>query len=252
MNIINPIHNPLRQARTDSNKLGMSQNCKRQYQPQALPSEFKTLVLLKLLDPLTLSHSIEVAQHAYRIMRALGKDSSDSRSVFAAALLHDVGKIGVERSIIEKPGTLDEIEWEKMKEHSVIGYEILIGYGYPTKIADIVQAHHEKFDGTGYPFGLAGTEIPFGARVIAVADSFDAMTSERAYRPPATLYQSVQELRRLQGQQFDPSIVEMFIGTLRLPEVKIESRSSRISSRGFVSSISNVSTPFGVPVFQSL
>jgi HD-GYP domain-containing protein (c-di-GMP phosphodiesterase class II) len=125
--------------------------------------------------------------------------------------LHDVGKIGIPDSILLKPSSLTDHEWETMKRHCEIGHRMLSGFGFLREALAVVLHHHERFDGRGYPFGLSGETIPFSARIFAVVDAYDAMTSDRPYRPPLDPGQAKEELARCAAAQFDPMIVDAFL-----------------------------------------
>jgi putative nucleotidyltransferase with HDIG domain len=140
------------------------------------------------------------------------------------ALLHDIGKIGVPDQILRKPGPLSEHEWTAMRAHPDIGASIIAGIPFLEDVAIIVRAHHERWDGTGYPDRLAGRTIPLGARIFAVADSFDAMTSDRPYRRGRELSEALLEIERHRGTQFDPTVVDAF---LRVPVARLRDIHSR-------------------------
>lgn len=160
-------------------------------------------------------HSEVTADLASLLAQAHGLTTRQTAIVHMAAHLHDVGKIGVPDSILHKPGPLDAAEWEVMRRHPVIGAEILrpvrVFCGRPG-VCEIVLAHHERFDGTGYPHGLRGAEIPLGARIVSVADALSAMTEERPYRRALTLEQAVDEVLRGSGSAFDPHVVRDLLG----------------------------------------
>jgi hypothetical protein len=138
-----------------------------------------------------------------------------------AAYLHDIGKIGIAEGILLKPGTLSEEEMVQMRHHPLIGAAILRPVAFPWPIAPVVRHHHEHFDGNGYPAGLRGDEIPALARVLAVADAFEAMVSDRPYRRGRDRYDAIAELRRCSGSQFDPRVVDVFVSMLeRLDEAE--------------------------------
>ncbi len=126
-------------------------------------------------------------------------------------MLHDIGKIVISNSITDKPGKLNDDEWEKMREHPLIGQRILdpIDFLEPVKIC--IQTHHERCDGSGYPFGLLAHEIPLETRIISVADAYDAMTHSRPYREALTVKDAVDELKRSSGSQFDPKVVDSLV-----------------------------------------
>jgi len=163
-------------------------------------------------DPYTKNHSDRVSRYAYLLATYLGWPALEAENVLRAGLLHDVGKIGVPESILNKPGPLTAEEYAIMQTHARASYEILQGIPYYLKlgIVEVVLEHHERWDGKGYPLGLAGEKILPGARVLAIADAFDAMTSDRAYRKALTLEQALAELKRCAGQQFDPDMVAVF------------------------------------------
>jgi len=164
-------------------------------------------------DPHTLTHSEEVAEVARILARSLGLSAAGADIVHVAGHLHDIGKIGVPDAVLCKPGRLTGAEWDRMRAHPAIGAEILAplsclsGLG----VVEMVAAHHERFDGGGYPLGLAGRDIPIGARIIAVADSLSAMLQSRPYRPAMTFEAARAEILRCRGTQFDPDVVAAFM-----------------------------------------
>ena len=127
------------------------------------------------------------------------------------SLLHDVGKIGIPEAILTKPGALTEEEWTVMRRHPEIGERICLPLQLATSFAPIIRHHHERWDGRGYPDGLAGDDIPFGARIVALADAFDAMTHARPYRGAMSVERAVDEIRNLAGRQFDPGLTPLFV-----------------------------------------
>ena len=156
-------------------------------------------------------HSNEVADDVELLARTLGLDADAVDLIVKAGDLHDVGKLGIPDEIITKPGPLTSQEWEFMKQHTVMGEQIIAAAGPSLeRIGPLVRASHERWDGMGYPDGLAGEEIPFGARIIAICDSFRAMMDERVYKPAMSLSDALQELHRCAGTQFDPALVEVF------------------------------------------
>lgn len=162
-------------------------------------------------DEYTRGHSKRVAEIAVAIAKDLGMDAQDINNLKSIALLHDIGKIGVPDTVLNKPGKLTEDEYELMKQHTVIGADILKDIKMFQGIEVGAKSHHEKYDGTGYPEKIAGDDIPYIARIIAVADAFDAMTSNRVYREKLDLDYVVEELKRCSGSQFDPDIVNVLI-----------------------------------------
>src|SRR5258708_9944425 len=141
----------------------------------------------------------------------MGVEAEEWRVIARGDLLHDIGKIATPDSILLKPGRLSNEEMAIMKEHCERGYEMVRKIPFLREAAEIVYAHQERFDGTGYPRGLQGEEIPLGARIFAIADSLDAMTSDRPYRKGTTFAAATEEIARCAGQQFDPQIVEVFL-----------------------------------------
>jgi putative nucleotidyltransferase with HDIG domain len=162
----------------------------------------------------TQAHSSRVQQYALRLAREMGTPEAGLQAIAAGALLHDIGKIGIPDAILLKPGTLSEGEWEEMRRHPQIGGEILRDLKHLEAAGEIVLAHQERWDGSGYPRGLAESAIPLGARIFAVADALDAMTSDRPYRERTTFSLAREEIARCAGTQFDPEVVAAF---LRIP-----------------------------------
>jgi HD-GYP domain-containing protein (c-di-GMP phosphodiesterase class II) len=161
-------------------------------------------------DGMTGGHSVRVADYSRVIgARILGSEGHQLQVVEYGALLHDIGKIAVPDAILQKAGPLTDEEWRVMRRHPELGHEILNGIAFLSDSLPIVLHHHERFDGDGYPAGLRGEAIPIGARIFAVADTFDAMTSNRHYRKALPLDVTVDELRRHSGTQFDPAVVEV-------------------------------------------
>ena len=161
-------------------------------------------------DTYTCGHSERVAVLSRAIARAAGLDEQLVERIYMAGLLHDVGKIGVPESVLQKPGRLTNEEFEQMKKHTVIGARILQDVQQIEDIIPGVMHHHERYDGKGYPHGLAGKAIPIMGRIICMADCFDAMTSTRTYRKALPLEVTLADLRRCSGTQFDPEIAEAF------------------------------------------
>jgi HD-GYP domain-containing protein (c-di-GMP phosphodiesterase class II) len=168
-------------------------------------------------DPYTARHSEKVAAYGVMLARALGLPAADCQRIHLAGLLHDVGKVSLERSLLHKPGQLCDDEWAQVREHPALSAHILERVA---RFADYVPGarhHHERFDGRGYPDGLAGTDIPGDARILAVADAYDAMTSDRSYRPALGHAEALRRLQEGAGTQFDPVCVRAF-ATLNLGE----------------------------------
>ncbi len=161
-------------------------------------------------DSDTGAHNFRVAWIASRIGEAMGLSGSTMQALIAGSFLHDVGKIGIPDAILLKPGRLDDIEMETMRTHVGLGEEIVRGMGWLDGAHEVVAAHHEKWDGSGYPRCLAGEAIPLSARIFAVADVFDALTSKRPYKEPMPFEQVMSILRADAGRHFDPAIVTVF------------------------------------------
>lgn len=165
-------------------------------------------------DPYTYRHSERVAQICEQIAKRLKLDEPDTEALIAAARVHDLGKIGIPSSILLKPGKLDPDERRQMEEHPRIGAEIIGGLPTYSHVRDLVAYHQERWDGKGYPYGLKGEELPLGARILAVADAYEAMTSDRPYRKALSVEVAVEELRKHRGTQFDPMVVDAFLSLL--------------------------------------
>jgi putative nucleotidyltransferase with HDIG domain len=165
---------------------------------------------LETRDSETHGHSERVVTYSLRLGREYGLSSEAMKSLEFGSLLHDIGKIGVPDSILRKPAKLTEEEWVRMREHPLHGQQILRGIEFLEGAARVVAQHHEKWDGTGYPLGLRNEEIDINARIFAVADAFDAITSDRVYRRGKPYEAAAQELDDWAGRQFDPKVVEAF------------------------------------------
>lgn len=164
-------------------------------------------------DPETGAHILRMAHYSQLIACKLGLPVQDQELLLEAAPMHDIGKVGIADKILLKPGRLDADEFEVMKQHAVYGYELL--QGSSSRVlqagAEIARGHHEKFDGSGYPAGISGTDIPIFSRIVAVADVFDALTSERPYKKAWTLEAAVDFLVQGSGKHFDPQCVQAFL-----------------------------------------
>jgi ribonuclease P protein subunit RPR2 len=161
-------------------------------------------------DAYTGKHAERVTAYALEIARALGISLSDGSEIEFGFLLHDIGKVAIPDAILFKPDALTDKERALMKQHPAIGAQIVRGIDFLGPAADVVRSHHERWDGRGYPDGLAGEQIPLAARVFAVADVLDALTTERPYRPPSSFNVSREIITGQAGAQFDPRVVEAF------------------------------------------
>jgi putative nucleotidyltransferase with HDIG domain len=170
---------------------------------------------LDLKDAETEGHSKRVTAFTIAVARAMGISGDQIRVIARGAFLHDIGKMAIPDAILRKPGALDPDEVAIMREHCYRGYQILRRIPFLTEASEIVYAHQEKFDGTGYPRGLKGEQIPLGARIFSVADTLDAMTSNRPYRAAQPLSAARAEIDKWAGRQFDPQVVKVF---LEMPE----------------------------------
>jgi putative nucleotidyltransferase with HDIG domain len=171
-------------------------------------------------DDVTHNHVRRVQAYAVGLARALNlTDDLTLKAIEAAALLHDTGKLAIPERILNKPGKLTESEFDRMKEHVDIGADILSLVEFPYPVVPIVRAHHESWDGSGYPRGLVGTDIPIGARILSVVDCFDALTSDRPYRRKMTDGEAIAILRERQGKMYDPEVVDTFVRVYRDIEV---------------------------------
>jgi len=161
-------------------------------------------------------HVLRMSHYSRILALAAGFSEHEADDLLHAAPMHDVGKLGIPDAVLQKPGPLDEGEWETMKRHPEIGAEILGEHegGLLAMARRVALAHHEKWDGSGYPNGLAGEAIPIEARIVAIADVFDALTSVRPYKQAWPVEKAVEFLRQQSGRHFDPSLVEVFIGEL--------------------------------------
>ena len=173
-------------------------------------------------DAYTRGHSDRVSEYSVLIGKTLGLSDNDLKILKIGGLFHDIGKIGIPDSILLKTTKLDDDEYSEIKNHPAIGAHILSNATIFKDIIPIVKHHHERFDGNGYPGKLKGEEIPYLARIAAVADSFDAMTSKRSYRDSLPLDVVKQELIRNRGTQFDPEITDVFLGILESNPEEIE------------------------------
>jgi len=172
-------------------------------------------------DPYTFGHSEVVTRFCLEIADELGLDEQETRSIEIGGRLHDMGKIGVSENILNKPGKLTEEEFASVRRHPEIAADILKDTESLKDIRELILYHHEHYDGTGYPAGLEGEDIPLGARILAVADAYDTMMSRRAYREPMPKEAAVEELKRCRGSQFDPRIIDIFLKVISRHRLKL-------------------------------
>ena len=166
---------------------------------------------LDLKDAETEGHSKRVTAFTIAIARAMGLSGEKIRVIARGAFLHDIGKMAIPDAILRKPGALTEAETEIMREHCFRGYQMLKKIPFLSEAAEIVYSHQERFDGTGYPRSLSGEDIPMGARIFSIADTLDAITSDRPYRAAQSIQVAREEIIRFSGRQFDPEVVRVFM-----------------------------------------
>lgn len=162
-------------------------------------------------DPYTKGHCGRVAAYSLVLAREAGYPADGLETLEFGAFLHDIGKIGIKDAVLLKPGPLDESEWTHMREHPVKGYEIASKIEMLKPIMSAVRNHHERWDGTGYPDGMKGEEIPLAARIVAIADAFDAMATDRPYKQALPLEECEAVLRKTAGKMYDPDLIEVFV-----------------------------------------
>ncbi|MBN1461249.1 MAG: HD-GYP domain-containing protein [Armatimonadetes bacterium] len=175
-------------------------------------------------DPFTRGHSDRVLEYATAIARRMGLPERLVETIQYASLLHDIGKIAIQHDVLLKPGALDDKEWETMKSHPQTGARIVEDLRFLKGAYEVVLHHHERYDGSGYPDGLAGEQIPLEARIVNVADAFDAMLSNRPYRRALSLASAISELRKGSGSQFDPDVARVFVELVESGEVSVGQR----------------------------
>ncbi|MCK4511540.1 HD domain-containing protein, partial [bacterium] len=166
---------------------------------------------LEAKDEYTQGHSARVAEESVNIARYLSLSDAEVQRVWLAGYLHDIGKIGIRETVLNKPGKLDEEEWDLIQQHPVVAGKILGPIPELSDIIDIIVHHHERYDGSGYPDGLDGSSIPLGARILSVADAYDALTSRRPYREALASEEAYRILEAAAGTQFDPVIARAFL-----------------------------------------
>lgn len=170
---------------------------------------------LEARDPYTAGHGVRVAELSVHIGESLGIPQADIQALRLGGRLHDIGKVGIPDFVLLKPSPLTEQESGIMQMHTRIGRRILAGLRGMDELLAAIELHHENFDGSGYPYGLEGDNVPIIARIVRVADAFDAMTTTRVYRPSFNAEQAAEQIRSGAGRQFDPEVVEAFEAVLR-------------------------------------
>ena len=173
-------------------------------------------------DPYTRGHSERVGRYSIAIGKNLALPERDMRNLRISALLHDVGKIGIDDRILRKPGALNDDEFEVMKQHPAKGAAIMSGVAQLIDIIPGMKYHHEKWSGGGYPDGLQGEQIPMQARIVAIADTFDAMTTNRPYQKAMELAYVVEKIKSFAGTRFDPRVVDAFVQAVKRGDIQIE------------------------------
>ena len=185
-------------------------------------------------DPYTSGHSERVCYYSDFICKRLSFSPKERNELQIASYLHDIGKIGISNRFINKKGTLTPTDWAIIKQHTKKSIELLIPLNLSPNILAYIQYHHERYDGTGYPDGLTGEQIPVGARIIAISDSYDSMTSDRPYRKPLTNGDAKNELVKNAGKQFDPKLVSIFLDVLKeMEEVFLVKDHLRVPAASF-------------------
>ena len=175
-------------------------------------STMETLAqLVEAKDADTRRHLDRTCDLALRLTRLIHPALAESPQLAHGCLLHDIGKVSIPERILTKPGPLYASEWEQVRTHPLIGAQIVSAIRFLGDAVDVIRFHHERFNGSGYPYGLKGDEIPLSARIFSVADAFDAMTSDRPYRRALPVKEAVEEIVRCSGSHFDPEVVEPFL-----------------------------------------
>ena len=175
-------------------------------------------------DPYTSGHSERVCYYSDLIAKRISLPSKERNELQISSFLHDIGKIGISNRFINKKGALTATDWAIIKQHTRKAIELLSPLNLPSNILSNIEHHHENFDGTGYPKGLEGNQIPLGARIITVSDSYDSMTSNRPYRKPLSKEEAQKELLKWTGRQFDPNLISAFLNALRETKQSMQER----------------------------
>lgn len=178
-------------------------------------------LIIECKCPLTLKHSRRISQMANFFSNGLGLSKKETKIISEAGLLHDIGKIYIDNDILNKKGKLEESEYIIVKKHPEYSYEILAEFNTLKLAAQISRYHHERYDGKGYPYGIAKEEIPLGARMLSIIDAFEAMIGERPYRASLSVPAAIRELQENAGGQFDPELVQEFIKLVQNKQLQI-------------------------------
>ncbi|HEX9889645.1 MAG TPA: HD-GYP domain-containing protein [Nitriliruptorales bacterium] len=183
---------------------------------QELKNSYQTMVrtlamVCEMKDNYTRHHLDRTYQYATALTRRVAPELVEDVRVGYGYLLHDIGKIGIPDAVLNKPGPLDDDEWKVMRTHPLIGYQLVTGIKFLGSAMEVIRSHHERWDGRGYPMGIAGEDIYLPARIFAIIDTFDAMTSDRPYRKGRTVAVAMEEIEKNGGTQFDPDLVDAFI-----------------------------------------
>jgi len=176
---------------------------------------FTFVNMIEQRDTYTAGHTERVARYCQKIAKAMGIDEREIENLYKAAILHDIGKIATPDSVLLKPGKLNSLDYDLIKLHASAGYEMLAGIEMYAELSEIIRYHHERHDGRGYPAGLSGDDIPLLSRILTVADAFDAMTTNRIYKPRKQIQEALAELESLSGSQFNPEVVTAAIKALK-------------------------------------
>lgn len=224
----NLYHLPVKKKQKKKSSLASTTSLSNQSNLHVLKNEFIDITVQSLLNALrckddyTWGHSLRVAYFCISVGKELGLNEAELYDLEISALFHDIGKIGVPDAVLLKPSRLSDEEFVEMKLHPTKSYQILKDFPIFHQMALNAKHHHERFDGRGYPDGLKGNDIPLFARIILIADTFDAMTSTRPYRKGLPFDVAFAELREFAGTQFDPIVVESFISAMTKEQAKPE------------------------------
>lgn len=194
-------------------------------------------------DSLTFDHVHRTQVYAVGLGKIAGCSADELRALRKGALLHDIGKLGIPDEILRKPGPLTAVEFEVVKSHTLLGAAIIERVGFSVPVLPIVRNHHERWDGSGYPDGLRGREIPLTARILAIVDTFDALREERSYRKALTRQQAIEMLLDGAGTRFDPKLAGLFVTYLPMFEAELRAEKATTQIDGFERVNLNVMAP---------